>query len=159
RHQQADLPVGAGRQLRWRGGRQHDVVLRRQRDRARCWYAVDDERDVDRPVGTAFLTELACAIERIDGPHAFALEAYEVVIRFLGQDRVVRSFLAEQCEDQLVRALVALVARCAPRPQVEQQLPRGPGGAGRELVIVHYAGSTCRAARRRIPASTGLTSM
>ena len=81
--------VGAG------CGRQHEV-LRGERDRGRDRRLVHDERDVHRPVGAPGFAVLARAVERVDDPHAFRVDARRVVLRLLGEDRVVGPVLAQE---------------------------------------------------------------
>ena len=74
----------------------------------RVGHAVDDERDVHGPVGAAGLAALARAVERVDDPHALALEADGIVLRLLREDRVVGSALARGTAR--IRSLACAVA-------------------------------------------------
>lgn len=67
------------------------------------------KRDVHCPVVTPRLTELPCAVQRIDNPDSVAGEPPPIVDRVLYQHGIVRTQVGEGSEDQHGRSLVALV--------------------------------------------------
>ena len=147
-------------------GREHEV-LRGERDRGRDRRAVHDERDVHGPVGAAGFAVLARAVERVDDPDAFARRGAP------GRPSTPRR--GSRRRDG-ARAGTAGSGRrparspSAPVPPRGAQLDEEVAGAARgvrgERVVVHECAprpaagsSSCLAARRNMPASTGFTSM
>ena len=148
-HHHAGPPTRRRRQ-RGRCGTGENQTARGQRDRPGGGLTVDDERDVHRPVGAGWLTELARAVEGIDDPDPGGVEARQVVRTFLREHRVVRVRVTQAAEQQLVRAEIAFapdaVGRLAlldARPDAEQEPARLIGETCRVLVI--------RVARARHP--------
>ena len=123
---------------------------------------------MDGPVAAAGFAELARAVERVDDPHPFAFEPDRVVLRLLRQHRVVGPGLGEarrgsgRCSRGRRRPCVAPSA--APRAPSRAGPPRARSAAASSWSSIGTggqlaAGSSCFAARRRTPASTGFTSI
>ena len=102
--------------------------------------AVERERDVHGPVGAAF-APLARAVERVDDPHAFAVEprrASPSTPPTAPRRRVGASARRARISSLLSRSPSSLV-RLA-RLQLEQELAGLARDVGGELVVVHSVG-------------------
>ena len=95
-----------------------------------------------RPVGARNLTELTRAVEWVDDPGAFGIEAYEVVLAFLGEDGVVGSSGTQARHEELVGPAVTFVLAFGRfgvgelAAHGEQQLAGLGRQPGRQLVVV-----------------------
>ena len=135
--------VGEGHRLR-RVAAEH-LAGRGQRDGAGDGSAAHHEGDVDGPVAAGRLAELAGAVEGVDDPHPFGVEAGRIVLRLLRQNRVTRAVLGQRREQHLVRPPVAVVPdrlhvgglpvleRAA---DLEQELAGSLGEIGGQRVVV-----------------------
>ena len=143
-HDEARRPVGDPG--RWRGRRLggEGEAVRGQRDRGRGDRAVDDERDVHRPVGAAVLAELAGAVERVDDPHPLAPRAARRRRRPLPRAprrRDGRARARRRCSRATRRSPMAPAETrmCVPlveqSPQLDEQLTGSGGDRGRAPMV------------------------
>jgi hypothetical protein len=102
---------------RRRGGHHH--VQRRQRHRSRDRFTVDDQRDVDCPIGPSGLAELSRPVERVHDPDSARAEPFLVVDPFLGEDGVVGTLLGEQSHEQFMCDPIPLVAKALRVPETD----------------------------------------
>ena len=135
------------REGRRRRGVQGEAACR-ERDRGGRDLTVDRQRDVDRPVGTSLLTELARAVEGIDDPDAPHRQPLGVVDALLGQHGVVGVRSSQRRHDEMVGGEVAFGAellgvgagRVHRGPQRDEQLPGLGRDGGRVAVVVGRRG-------------------
>ncbi len=65
---------------------------------------------MDRPVAAWWFSELTCAVERVDDPHALGSKPRRVIATFFGQDRIPgRDARGEAFHEQEMRLTVTLV--------------------------------------------------
>ena len=171
RHEEPDRAVGRRRERRRRVAVDEHAALRGQRDRGDA-------------SGMPSTTSATCTAQSVRpaSPHSRVpssgstihtrsrVEPRRVVLRLLGEDRVVGSVLAQERRGSGRCLAVAFARRCRPRARSSQQEARRRGARPRRrardrpscvgLRLRPVRGSSsCFAARRSTPASTGFTSI